>query len=88
MKTHNEYLLLGGKKYLYSHVDIDGVKIYHEQWYGRRGREAIRKIARTFTELEKAEGLLAMCQEHLSDHSASLDIKLENMVIRFLGRKK
>ncbi len=88
MKARNEYLLVGGKKYLHSRVDIDGVRIYAESWFGKTGKDAIRKIAKTSNDLNTAEGLLAMCQEHLSDREALLDIKLEKMIIKFLGRKR
>jgi len=58
MKARSERMLCGGRKVWYTIVDVDGIPIYSEHWHGQRGRDAIKKIAKTFRDHDKALGLL------------------------------
>lgn len=64
MKAHNEQMLRGGKKRLYSSVVIDGICITCDMPI-KSHRAAIRKIARTFNDLDKARKLLVDCEQYL-----------------------
>lgn len=67
MKARSERMLCGGKKIWYTFVDIDGTKLYSEHWHGQKGRDAVRKVAAAFNELEAGRELLFQCFDYLID---------------------